>query len=69
MDRVSFLESFYEANESDGMLEVMLTLEQSKDVSRDVGVRVMTRDLTVMDSAIGLPSVITAHVCNYGIVT
>ena len=54
MDRVSFLESFYEAYESDGMLELMLTLERSKDTFRDVSVRVMTRDLTMMDSAIGL---------------
>ena len=69
VDRVSFLQSCYEAYESNGMLELMLTLERSTDTSRDVSVRVMTRDLTMIDSAIGLTCLYTAHVYNYGIVT
>ena len=54
MDHVSFLDSSYEANEMDGMLEVILTLERSKNEFRDVSVRVRTTDLTTVDSAIGL---------------
>jgi hypothetical protein len=52
LDHVSFLDSSYEANEMDGMLEVILTLERSKNEFRDVSVRVRTTDLTTVDSAI-----------------
>ena len=54
VDRVSFTASHLEAYESDGGLEVLLTLQRSTDVFHNVSVRVRTRDLVTEDSAQGL---------------
>lgn len=56
MDRVSFSESVFEADEGDEVLEVFVILQRPSNLSRDhdVVVTVQTRDLAVTDSAKGL---------------
>ena len=54
VDRVSFSESSFEAYESDRMLDVKLTRQQSTNSLHNVSVRVRTRDLMAVDFAQGL---------------
>ena len=53
MNRVSFNVSTFEANESDGVLEVILTLERPENNINEVTVTVSTMDLLTPDSAKG----------------
>ena len=52
--RVTLSASVFEANESDGALEVMLMLQRSSTLSNTVSIRLKTRDLQETTSAIGI---------------
>lgn len=54
VNRVSFSASVFEANEADMALDVMLVLQRSSSISREVRVRVKTMDLQETGSAEGI---------------
>ena len=54
VDRVSFVASVFEANESDAGLAVVLELERPENMIREVNVTVRTMELSGSDSAKGI---------------
>ena len=54
MDRVSFVASVFEANESDAGLAVVLELERPENMIHEVTVTVRTMELSGSDSAKGM---------------